>query len=259
MAAANGQKILHSLPLRRRRRRRHRRAQRLHRHRDWSGAEESRAEEADVGTSDGAGLNASQREAVRVALAEPLTRSGPPGTGKTRTAANIIEAWVAGAQRREATRGPMGEADGEDEDEGEDYGDGGDGARVLVCAASNAESTRCCWRFNGSKEASPRGRGVGVGAVRLGHPARVLPGVQDQTLEALVQEALFSASSAPPPKTAEARRQWDRSSGACVAKLGPISGRRRRRGAAATTERGAERRPTWRPSTSTTPASCSCC
>lgn len=41
------------------------------------------------------GLNGDQEQAVRMALTAPLSRIwGPPGTGKTRTAASLLAAWI---------------------------------------------------------------------------------------------------------------------------------------------------------------------
>lgn len=71
---------------------------------------------------------------------------GPPGTGKTRTLVEIIRGEAAA------------------------------GARVLVTAASNTAVDNLAERLIAS----------GLPVVRLGHPARVLPSVEDHTLDALV-------------------------------------------------------------------------
>ena len=96
------------------------------------------------------GLNESQRQAVRFALSarDVAVLHGPPGTGKTTTVVEVI---------RQAVRR---------------------GQRVLVCAASNL----------GVDNLLERLLRTGDRAVRLGHPARVLPELRAYTLDALVEE-----------------------------------------------------------------------
>lgn len=95
------------------------------------------------------GLNESQRAAVRFALAakDVAVLHGPPGTGKTTTVVEII--------RQEVRRG----------------------GRVLVCAPSNMGVDNVLERLLAS----------GENAVRLGHPARVLPALREHTLDLLVE------------------------------------------------------------------------
>lgn len=96
------------------------------------------------------GLNEPQREAVRFALAarDVALIHGPPGTGKTRTVAALI---------RQATRRAW---------------------KVLACAPSNLAVDNILERL----------LVAGVKAVRLGHPARVLPELRAHTLDLLVEE-----------------------------------------------------------------------
>src|SRR5947199_9917618 len=93
-------------------------------------------------------LNESQREAVRFALAapDPARIHGPPGTGKTTTVVELI---------RQAVRR---------------------GDKVLVCAPSNLAVDNLLERLLAHGEQ----------AVRLGHPARVLPQLRDNTLDVMV-------------------------------------------------------------------------
>lgn len=100
-------------------------------------------------TSD-ARLNDSQREAVRLALEarDAAIIHGPPGTGKTTTVAELI--------RRAVARGD----------------------KVLACAPSNLAVDNVLERL----------LAVNVRAVRLGHPARVLPELRAHTLDLLVDE-----------------------------------------------------------------------
>ena len=95
-------------------------------------------------------LNESQREAVRFALAgrDLALLHGPPGTGKTTTVVELI---------RQAIRR---------------------GDRVLACAPSNLAVDNLLERLveHGEK------------ALRLGHPARVLPALREHTLDLLVEE-----------------------------------------------------------------------
>jgi superfamily I DNA and/or RNA helicase len=95
-------------------------------------------------------LNASQREAVRFALsAEDLAiLHGPPGTGKTTTVVELI--------RHAVHRGE----------------------RILACAPSNLAVDNLLERL----------LACGEKAVRLGHPARVLPALRAQTLDLMVED-----------------------------------------------------------------------
>ena len=95
-------------------------------------------------------LNASQREAVRFALSarDVAAVHGPPGTGKTTTLVEII---------RQAVRR---------------------GDRVLVCAPSNLAVDNLLERLLAHGER----------AVRLGHPARVLPQLREHTLDLMVDD-----------------------------------------------------------------------
>ncbi|MFO0927274.1 MAG: AAA domain-containing protein [Gemmataceae bacterium] len=96
-----------------------------------------------------ANLNESQREAVRHALAalDVAVLHGPPGTGKTTTVVELI--------RRAVRRGQ----------------------RVLVCAPSNLAVDNVLEKL----------LAFGEKAVRLGHPARVLPALREHTLDLLVE------------------------------------------------------------------------
>jgi superfamily I DNA and/or RNA helicase len=98
---------------------------------------------------DGA-LNAPQQAAVRFALsAEDLAViHGPPGTGKTTTVVELI---------RQAVRR---------------------GDKVLACAPSNLAVDNLLERL----------AAAGERVVRLGHPARVLPGLREHTLDLLVED-----------------------------------------------------------------------
>jgi ATP-dependent RNA/DNA helicase IGHMBP2 len=95
-----------------------------------------------------AALNDSQREAVRLALSahDLAIIHGPPGTGKTTTVVEVI---------RQAVRR---------------------GDKVLVCAPSNLAVDNLLERLLGHGER----------AVRLGHPARVLPQLRAHTLDLMV-------------------------------------------------------------------------
>ncbi|MGL4460793.1 MAG: AAA domain-containing protein, partial [Planctomycetia bacterium] len=95
-------------------------------------------------------LNESQRDAVRLALAarDVALLHGPPGTGKTTTVVELI---------RQAVRR---------------------GESVLACAPSNLAVDNMLERLVAGGEA----------AVRIGHPARVLPALRRHTLDVLVDE-----------------------------------------------------------------------
>jgi len=97
-----------------------------------------------------AGLNATQREAVRFALSarDLALIHGPPGTGKTTTVVEVI---------RQAIRR---------------------GWKVLACAPSNLAVDNIFERL----------LAAGERAVRLGHPARVLPELRAHTLDLLVDD-----------------------------------------------------------------------
>jgi ATP-dependent RNA/DNA helicase IGHMBP2 len=94
------------------------------------------------------GLNASQQQAVEFALsaADVAIIHGPPGTGKTTTVVELI--------RQAAARGE----------------------KVLACAPSNLAVDNLVERLVREGEK----------AIRLGHPARVLPELQEHTLDLLV-------------------------------------------------------------------------
>ena len=97
-----------------------------------------------------ASLNATQRAAVRFALSahDVAVLHGPPGTGKTTTLVELV---------RQAVRR---------------------GARVLVCAPSNLAVDNLLERLLERGEE----------AVRLGHPARVLPALRAHSLDLMVED-----------------------------------------------------------------------
>ncbi len=94
-------------------------------------------------------LNASQREAVRFALAanDLAIIHGPPGTGKTTT---VVELIVQAVQK---------------------------GQRVLACAPSNTAVDNLLARLVAK----------GQKVVRIGHPARVAEGLRHHTLDGLAE------------------------------------------------------------------------
>src|SRR5205807_6166249 len=95
-------------------------------------------------------LNASQLEAIRFALSATHLAivHGPPGTGKTTTIIEVI---------RQAVRR---------------------GQKVLACAPSNLAVDNLLERLLAGGER----------AVRLGHPARVLPALREHTLDLIVED-----------------------------------------------------------------------
>jgi ATP-dependent RNA/DNA helicase IGHMBP2 len=95
-------------------------------------------------------LNRSQQDAIRFALSasDVAIIHGPPGTGKTTAVVELI---------RQAVRR---------------------GERVLACAPSNLAVDNLMERL----------LACGEHAVRLGHPARVLPALRDHTLDLLAEE-----------------------------------------------------------------------
>jgi superfamily I DNA and/or RNA helicase len=97
-----------------------------------------------------ASLNRPQQQAVQFALSarDVAIIHGPPGTGKTTTVVELI---------RQAVRR---------------------GDRVLACAPSNLAVDNLLERLVAAGER----------AVRLGHPARVLPTLREHTLDLLVEE-----------------------------------------------------------------------
>lgn len=97
-----------------------------------------------------ASLNASQQEAVRFALSarDVAILHGPPGTGKTTAVVELI---------RQAVRR---------------------GQKVLACAPSNLAVDNLLERLLANDER----------AVRLGHPARVLPELRAHTLDLMVED-----------------------------------------------------------------------
>ncbi|NIT58058.1 MAG: IGHMBP2 family helicase [Aliifodinibius sp.] len=113
-------------------------------------AEPSEAEKAEVDEWFNKELNDSQKEAVAYSLgAEDVHLiHGPPGTGKTTTAIEVIEQAV------------------------------GNGQKVLATAASNiAVDNMLDFLLD-----------RGVKAVRVGHPARVTPQLKEHTLDSLIEQ-----------------------------------------------------------------------
>lgn len=96
-------------------------------------------------------LNASQRDAIQFALASSdiALIHGPPGTGKTATVVELILQFVK------------------------------QGFRILVCGPSNISVDNIVERLHSQSPSTPM--------VRLGHPARLLPGVLDHSLEVLTR------------------------------------------------------------------------
>lgn len=96
-------------------------------------------------------LNASQHEAVAFALDAPdlALIHGPPGTGKTTAVVELIRQAVAR------------------------------GERVLACAASNVAVDHLAEKLTGTE----------AKIVRVGHPARLLPAVVENSLDALVEKS----------------------------------------------------------------------
>jgi ATP-dependent RNA/DNA helicase IGHMBP2 len=97
-----------------------------------------------------ASLNASQQDAIRFALSanDVAILHGPPGTGKTTAVVELI---------RQAVRR---------------------GQKVLACAPSNLAVDNLLERLLAGGER----------AVRLGHPARVLPALREHTLDLMVED-----------------------------------------------------------------------
>ncbi|MSQ92990.1 MAG: DNA-binding protein [Gemmataceae bacterium] len=95
-------------------------------------------------------LNTSQQDAIRFALSasDVAILHGPPGTGKTTAVIELI---------RQAVRR---------------------GQKVLACAPSNLAVDNLLERLLAS----------GEHAVRLGHPARVLPALREHTLDLMVED-----------------------------------------------------------------------
>lgn len=134
-------------------------------------------------------LNPSQRAAVRFALASPdlALIHGPPGTGKTQTLIEVLQQLVR-AQ----------------------------GKKVLVCGPSNISVDNILLRLPPD-----------IPAVRVGHPARLLPGVVARSLDVLVR------TSEAAEIVQDVRRELDEKM-----KRMAVTGRGRLR--------GAERKEGWR-------------
>jgi ATP-dependent RNA/DNA helicase IGHMBP2 len=116
-----------------------------------------------------AALDASQREAVALAMAarDFALIHGPPGTGKTTAAVEVILQAVAR------------------------------GEKVLACAPSNIAADNLAERLIRA------GRRV----VRLGHPARLLPGVVEHSLDAVVERSEGSKVAAGLRRELEGERR----------------------------------------------------
>lgn len=97
------------------------------------------------------GLDESQEDAVRFALAQPEVAivHGPPGTGKTTT---VIEIIIQAIKQ---------------------------GNKILACAPSNIAVDNLVERLAQHKQK----------VVRLGHPARVLPHIQKYSLDAILSSS----------------------------------------------------------------------
>ncbi|KAK3621329.1 hypothetical protein LTR56_022865 [Elasticomyces elasticus] len=100
-------------------------------------------------------LNSSQQDAIRFALAskEIALIHGPPGTGKTHTLIELILQFLDRGQR------------------------------LLVCGPSNISVDNIVERLSSHK----------VPMVRLGHPARLLPGVLNHSLDVLTKSSNAAA------------------------------------------------------------------
>jgi hypothetical protein len=123
-----------------------------------SKSEKSRRDPAELSAST-AGLNHAQLLAVSAGLdrTEPFTLiQGPPGTGKTRTIVSLVSALVG------AHRGVEGKWVG---------------ARVLVCAPSNAAVDEIAMRLYEGLEGSNCGSAIRV--VRVGNRGQMRPDVWD--------------------------------------------------------------------------------
>ena len=103
------------------------------------------------------GLNDSQLSAIRFALSSKhfALIHGPPGTGKTTAIVEMIMQLAVGQ-----------------------------GQRVLVCGASNLAVDNILERLVGRAEHREALKKKGAGVTRLGHPARVLAGLHNSTLDA---------------------------------------------------------------------------